>query len=71
MPLPANLGVTYLIECAERASTDSRRTTIYQALAEAGGKAAQDYLIGVAKGTSAENKKDALIKFIGRASRIQ
>lgn len=69
MPLEANPGVTYLIECAERATTESKRTAVYEALAEAGGTAAQDYLVGVARGTTTESKKATLIKLIGRASR--
>ncbi|MBO6279504.1 MAG: hypothetical protein J6N20_19115 [Pseudomonas sp.] len=69
MPLEANLGVTYLIECAERATVESRRTAIYEAIAEAGGEAAQDYLIGVSRGKTIESKQAALIKLIGRASR--
>lgn len=44
-----NVGVAYLIECAERATTDRQRSAIYAALAEAGGDAAQEYLVELAR----------------------
>jgi hypothetical protein len=64
-------GVAYLIECAEETTIDSRLFAIYEALAEAGGVIAQDYLIKVARETSAGPKQQLLIRLIGRASRAQ
>jgi hypothetical protein len=58
-----------LIECAERSTSDRQRSDIYAAIAEAGGEAAQDYLIELARYETSETKKTALIKLIGKASR--
>ena len=42
---------------------------IYAALAEAGGEAAQRYLVSVAKKTSVDKALEELYALIGRASR--
>ena len=67
----ANPGIAYLIECAEETTIDSRLFAIYEALAEAGGLVAQEYLIKVARETPAGPKQQLLIRLIGRASRAQ
>lgn len=64
-----NVGVAYLIECAERSTSEDQCTKIYAALAEAGGTAAQEYLVNLARRTSSSTKKEALFKLIGQASR--
>lgn len=69
MAVEGNTGITYLIECAERATLDSERTAVYSALAEAGGEAATDYLVQLARYETSHTKKISLIKLIGRASR--
>jgi hypothetical protein len=69
MTVKGNIGVDFLIECAERSTSDSQRSDIYAAIAEAGGEPAQDYLIELARYETSETKKTALIKLIGKASR--
>ncbi|MCJ7959619.1 MAG: hypothetical protein MUW57_24470 [Pseudomonas sp.] len=64
-----NVGVAYMIECAERATTDRQRSSIYAALAEAGGDAAQKYLVELARYEKSDTKKSTLIRLIGKASR--
>ena len=64
-----SVGVAFLIECAERATTDRQRSAIYAALAEAGGDAAQEYLVELARYEKSDTKKATLIKLIGQASR--
>jgi hypothetical protein len=65
----SNRGVTYLIECADSTESETEQMVIYEALAEAGGLAAQDYLISVARQATMWTKKAKLLRFIGRASR--
>ena len=67
----ANPGIAYLIECAQETTIDSRLFAIYEALAEAGGLIPQEYLIKVARETTAGPKQQLLIRLIGRASRAQ
>ena len=67
----ASPGIAYLIECAEEATIDSRLFAIYEALAEAGGLIAQEYLIKAARETAPGPKQQLLIRLIGRASRAQ
>lgn len=64
-----NVDVAYLIECAERATTGRQRSAIYAALAEAGGDAAQEYLVELARHEKSETKRATLIKLIGKACR--
>lgn len=64
-------GIAYLIECAEETTIESRLFAIYEALADAGGLIAQEFLIKVARETAAGPKQQLLIRLIGRASRTQ
>lgn len=67
----ANPGIAYLIKCAEETKIESRLFAIYEALAEAGGIIPQEFLIKVARETTAGPKLQLLIRLIGRASRAQ
>jgi lipopolysaccharide biosynthesis regulator YciM len=70
MAVKGNIGVTYLIECAERSTSEKHRSAVYQAIAEAGGEAAQDYLVEQHRYEPSDAKKATLIKLIGQASRV-
>lgn len=62
-------GIAFLIAEVDKTTEDNKLFELWAALAEAGGEGAQEYLVNEANKTTNTKKRQALVRFIGRASR--